>query len=207
MENLNLDALVRTKTENLKDIRNSQMIPWIVYWNNESPISLKVNYSDFLKTYRKSWESHLINIKVGKKDIEVLVHQLQKEPITWSFLHVDFYAITRWKLLTTKISLNCVWESLAIREWAILSEHFREIEVKCLPKNLVDSFDVDLSILEKMWDYLRISDLVIDTEKYTILNNHDDIVVTANAPAKIEKVVENAAVTWANEVSTNEEKK
>ena len=189
MWNLKLDALVRTKAEKLKDVRSDSMVPWIVYWNKEDPISLKIDYSEFLKTFRKSWSSNLIDLKVGKKEIEVLVHQLQKEPITWDFLHVDFYAITRWQELTTKITLNFIWEAMALREWAIIDEHIKEIEVKCLPKNLVDSFDVDLTSLANIWDSIRVSDLKLDTEKYTILNSSDDMVVAANAPAKIDQKV------------------
>ena len=206
MEKLNLDVLVRTGTEKLKDIRSDKMIPWIVYWHKEAPISLKMDYSEFLKTYRKSWGSHLINLKIWNKNLEVLVHQVQKEPATWSFLHIDFYAITKWEVLTTKIHLNFVWECLVVREWAILNEHLKEIEVKCLPKDLVDGFDVDLSTLKKFWDCIRVSDLIINKEKYTILNNQDDIVVIATSPAKIEIEVPVIAEATEWEEKTDTEK-
>lgn len=201
MENLNLEALVRSKTEKLSDIRNNRMVPWIVYWNKEKQISLKINYSDFLKIYRLSWWSRLINLNVWKKNIEVLVHQIQKQPLTWDYLHIDFFAITRWQELTTKISLNFIWESNAVKEWGILNESLKEVEVKCLPKNLVENFDVDLSVLKNIWDSIRISDLKIDTEKFTLLNNTYDIIVAANSPAKIEveQPIVDVPVTWADE--------
>jgi len=60
------------------------------------------------------------------------------------------------------------------------------VEVKCLPKNLVDSIDVDLSLLKNMGDSLRVSDLKIDSSKLEILTNKDDVVVTASKPAKVE---------------------
>lgn len=197
MEKIILNADIRTKEENLKKLRNSKVIPGIVYSHNQEPISFKVNNSELLRVHRKAWESTIVNLKVGKKDIEVLFQEIQRNPITWDFSHIDFYAITRWEKLTTKISLNFVWESPAKKEWAIIEEVTKELEIKCLPKNLVESFEVDLAKLENIWDSIRISDLDIDTETFEIISNIEDTVVMASEPAKAvieEEVTE--AVEW-----------
>jgi large subunit ribosomal protein L25 len=70
--------------------------------------------------------------------------------VTGDFSHIDFYAITRGEKVHTKISLNFTGESLAVKEGNILDEHMKEIEVKCLPKDLVDSFEIDLSRLKEV---------------------------------------------------------
>ncbi len=182
MEKLTLNAEIRAKDETTADLKSLKKLAWVVYWKNQEPIVLKMEYSDFLKTFRKSWESNIINLKVGKKNIEVLVHQIQQNPITWDFIHIDFYAITRWETLTTKITLNFVGDSEAIKEGAILQEQLKEVEVKCLPKNLVDSFEVDLTVLKEIGSSIRVSDLKIDSEKFELLTNQDDVIVTANKP-------------------------
>lgn len=186
MENLSLNAEIRTWDEKLKDIRVSKMVPAIVYWHSQESISIKVDYSEFLKTFRKSWESHIINLNVAWKWLDVLVHSVQKEPVSWDFLHVDFYAITKWETVHTKIHLEFVWSSEAVKEWAILEEHIKEIELKCLPKDLVDSFKVDLSLLKVVWDSIRVSDLGIDLTKYNILTSNSETIVSASKPAKVE---------------------
>lgn len=185
MENLNLNAQLRTKDERLNEIRNSKMIPSIVYWKKHESTLLKVDNSDFLRTFRKSWKSHIINLKYEWKNIEVLVHDIQKEPVTWSFLHVDFFALTKWEKVHTNISLKFVWESQAVKEWAFLEEHIKEIEVKVLPNNLVDYIEVDLSSLKEIWDTIKLSELNIDSTKIEVLTL-DSVVVTAGKPAKIE---------------------
>jgi large subunit ribosomal protein L25 len=108
MENLNLNVQIRTTKELLKEVRTSKMIPAVVYGKNQEPILLKIDNSDFLKTFRKSGESHIINLKTNKKEIEVLVHEIQKEPISGDFLHIDFYAITRGEKVHTKIALSFI---------------------------------------------------------------------------------------------------
>lgn len=189
MKNLKLSATVRNTEEKLKELKSSKMLAWVVYGKKKESTSIKMDYSEFLKTYRKSWESHIIDLTIWKESLEVLVHKVQKSPVSGDFLHIDFYAITKWVKLTTKIHIHFVWESQAVREWWILEESLKEIEVKCLPNDLVDSFEVDLSKLKIIWDSIRVSELGINKEKYEILTNINDVVVSASTPAKMEEIV------------------
>lgn len=201
MENLSLNATLRSTTEKLKELRASKKLPCVVYGHKTESIAITLDYSEFLKTFRKSWESHIITINIDKKSIDVLVHDIQKAPVSGDFIHIDFYAFTKGEALQTNISLNFIWTSAAVKEGAILDEHLKMVEVKCLPKNLVDTIDVDLSLLKNMGDSLRVSDLNIDSSKLEILTNQDDVVVTASKPAKveIEAPIEVPAVTGADE--------
>lgn len=189
MKDLVLNAQKRNKEEKLNEVRASKMVPWVVYGKNKESISIKIDNSDFIKTFRVAGESHIISLNVDGKAIEVLVHDYQKAPVTWEFLHVDFYAITRWEKVTTKVALHFVGDSQASKDGALIEENLKEIEVKTLPKDLVDFFEVNLAKLEKAGDIIRISDLEIDSAKYEILNSADDVVVMASEP-KVSKDVE-----------------
>ena len=186
-----ITADIRTMDTKPATIRKSKKVPGIVYGKTQAPIAFSVDSSDFLRLYRKAGESNIINLKVGKEELEVLVHQTQKHHITGEFTHVDFYAITRGETLQTQIHFNFIGESPAQKEGAIIEEIMKEISVKCLPRNLVDHFDVDLGILKEIGDAIRISDLWIDTEKYELSVHDEDVVATASAP-KVE-VIEDTA--------------
>lgn len=205
MENLILNTQIRTAEEKLSEVRTSSMVPAVVYGKHQEPILLKMDNSDFLRTFRKSGQSHIINLKIGKTEIEVLVHQIQKEPISWDFLHVDFYAITRGEKLTTNIAFNFIWTSQAVKEWGILEEHMKDVEVKVLPKNLVDSFDVDISSLKEIGDSIKLSDLNIDTSIFDILTV-DGVVVSTSKP-KVEIIPDDApeAIETEEEAKTEKE--
>jgi len=200
MEKIILAADIRNAEENNRDIRLNKQVPAVVYGKNQEPISIKVDNSDFLRTFRKAGESNIINLKVGKKDIEVLVHDFQKEPVTGDFIHVDFYALTRGEVLTTKVSLNFVGDSEAVKLGGILEELNKEIEVKCLPKDLVDHFDVDLSVLKEFGDNIKVSDLNLG-DKFEILTPADEVLVLVAKP-KVEKADEEETTT--EEASTEE---
>lgn len=180
-----ITADIRESDLRASDIRKLKKVPAVVYGKTQEPISITLDASDFLRLHRKAGESNIINLKVGKKDLEVLVYQTQKHPISGNFTHIDFYAITRGEALQTKIHFNIIGESEAIKEGAIIEEHTKEVEVKCLPRNLVDHFDVDITVLKEAGDMIRISDLKLDTEKYEILTSLDDVIVSATLPKAI----------------------
>lgn len=199
MEKLNLVAEVRSTTEKLSEVRAANNVPAVVYGHNAENMVIKMNNSDFLRTFRKSGESHIISLEVAGKKHDVLVHDVQREPITGDFLHVDFIFVVKGEAVHTNIALNFINESQAVKEGAILDEHLKELEVKCLPADLVDAFDVDLSVLANMGDSVRVSDLNLG-DKYKVLTNADDVVVAAAKPAKVETTEE----TTSEEENTEE---
>ena len=177
-----ISADIRAGEEKTSHLRKSKKVPGVVYGKTQEPISIVLDASEFLKLYRKAGESNIINVKVGKNDLEVLVHQTQKHPVTGDFTHVDFYAITRGETVTTKIHFNFIGEAPAAKEGAIIEESMKEVEVKCLPRNLVDHFDVDLSVLVEAGDVIRVADLKLDAEKYELTGHDDDIIAAATLP-------------------------
>jgi len=203
-----LTAEVRTQDEKLADLRQNNVVPGVIYGKTQEPISIKMDNSDLLRAYRTAGESTIINLKVGKKEIEVLIHDIQRNPRTDAFTHIDFYAVTRGEKVHTNIHLEFIGEATIKKEGAIIEEHMKELEVKCLPRNLVDHFDVDLSSLVAYGDTIKVSDLGIDAEKYEVLNSEDDVVVIASKPrtqVEEEETTEEAS-TEAEEAGTEEEK-
>lgn len=182
MTKFDISADIRGNDEKISHIRQSKKVPGVVYGKTQDPISLVLDSSDFLRLYRKAGESNIIQLTVGKKKLDVLIHSTQKQPVTGAFTHVDFYAITQGEALHAHIHLNFVGNSQAQKDGAIVEEYIKEIEVKCLPKDLVDHFDVDLSLLQKEGDVIRISDLKLDASKFETTHHAEDVVATATLP-------------------------
>jgi large subunit ribosomal protein L25 len=191
MEKLNLVAEVRSTTEKLSEVRAAKNIPAVIYGHNAENMIIKMNNSDFLRTFRKSGESHIISLEVAGKSHDVLVHDIQREPVSGDFLHIDFIFVIKGEKVHTNIPLSFIGESAAVKAGAILEEHLKDIEVKCLPADLVDAFEVNIAALVEMGSSIRVSDLGI-SDKYTVLTGSDDMVCAATQPAKME-VIEDAA--------------
>lgn len=186
-----LQSLKREKNEDLKALRSSKNVPAVVYGKKQPATSLKLGASDTLKAFRVAWVNHVVSLDIEWKKMDVLFHEVQKHPVTWDIIHVDFLAIAAWEKITSLIPLVFVWNSKAKSdEWAIIEEVLKQIEVKCLATDLVDNFDVDLSKLEKSWDNIKVSDLNISS-KYELLTHKEEVVAVA-VKAK-EEVISNEA--------------
>lgn len=180
MEHVVLNAEIRAKDERVSDIRKEKLVPCVVYGKKQEPISITIDNSSLLRAYRKAGESTIINLHVGKKELDVIIHDIQRNPVTGDFTHMDFYAVTRGEKLSTYIALNFIGTSSAQKEGAIIQEVLKELEVRCLPRYLVNHFDVDISVLKSEGDSIHVRDLGINLEHYELTNDQDDTVVVAS---------------------------
>ena len=207
MKNIALDCVKRNATEKLSALRASRKIPAVVYGHNFPTTSVTLDYSAFLKTHRVAGHSHIITLSVEGKKQDVLIHEVQLHPITGDFQHVDFFAVSATEKLHVRIPLVLVGDSQAQRDGAILDQNMEEIEVKCLAKDLVDNFSVDISKLVVFGDVIHVSDLVgsvINTKVFEVEADLELPVVIAIEPKT--EVVENAAPVAAEVEVINEKK-
>ncbi len=204
MKNIALDCVKRSATEKLTALRASRKIPAVVYGHNVEAVSVTLDYSEFLKVNRVAGHSHIISLSIEGKKHDVLAHDIQCHPVTGDFQHVDFFAVNAAEKLSVGIPVLLIGASQAVRDGAIIDQNLEEIEVKCLPKDLVDNFQVDITVLAAFGDVIHVSDLigtVIDTKIFTVETNLDLPVVTAIEP-KAEKIEDTAPVAAEVEVLT-----
>jgi large subunit ribosomal protein L25 len=135
--------------------------------------------------------SQLISIKVeGQEQPEVaLVREVQRDPIRRTPLHVDFYRVMMTERLTAEIPLEIIGESPVVeaRE-GILLQGLSAIEVECLPGDLVDAIEVDLSDLTEIDQALHVRDLAVPAG-IEILTDPDEMIVHV-VPLEEEEVEE-----------------
>jgi large subunit ribosomal protein L25 len=182
MTSFAISADIRDVNQKTSELRADRKVPGVVYGKTQEPISILCDASDFLRLHRGAGESNIVSLSVGKLKLEVLIYETQKHPVSGEFTHVDFYAITRGEKLTANVHFNFIGEAPATKDGCVIQEVIKEIEVRCLPRDLKDHFDVDLSVLKQEGDSIRFEDLGIDTEKYEVHLHAEDTIVTCSAP-------------------------
>lgn len=190
MDILSLDVQSRNKSLKAKDLLRSNLIPMEYYGRGVGNKSLQVDYQTFRKLFRVSGTNTVIELNVdGKEKFNVLVHEIQQNPITDTITHVDFINVRMDQELHTRIPLKFVGDAPAVRELAgILTHHLTEVEVKCLPKYLVHDIEVSIAPLVDFNSYVRVKDLVVP-DGITILNGPEDIVANVVPPRLEEEPV------------------
>ncbi len=202
---LKLKAEKREKNEKL----SSDVIPAVIYGKGIENQSLKLKKVDFEKIFAVAGESNLIDLDFGNGAIKVLVKDLQRDVLKYTFSHVDFYQVNMKEKITTEIPLHFTGEAKAIKELGgMLMREIQELEVECLPSDLVDHIDVNISTLNTYDDVIKIADLVLPKGFRLVHNNPEDVVVVVVEPkVEVEEVkpVEAAPVVGAPADAKKEE--
>ena len=191
-DTIQLSAQTREKMgKKNESLRAEGLIPGVLYGRKIKNQLVKVDEKDFREVFEKAGESTLVNLSVdGQDKVEVLIHEIQKNPVTEKYIHIDFYQIRRGEKIIAKITLNFVGESPAVKNQdGVLIKNYDELEIKCLPKDLVHDIKVDLSKLENLEDAIRIKDLDIPKE-IEILADEENAVVTVAPPRTAEELEE-----------------
>ncbi|MBP6889151.1 MAG: 50S ribosomal protein L25 [Candidatus Moranbacteria bacterium] len=183
-DTLSLSVLPREAAgKNLNSSRKSGLIPAVLYGRGISPKMFWVNIIEFGKVLHVTGESTIFSLVAGKSAaLNVLVHDVQLDPISNRVSHVDFYQVDMDEELETDIPLEFIGEAPAVRELGgILVKTLESIGVRCLPKNLPHSIAVDISTLVTFDDQIKVSDLALG-ETIEIMTDVDTVLALVEAP-------------------------
>jgi large subunit ribosomal protein L25 len=192
---LKLTAQKREKNEKM----GTDYLPAVVYGKGLDSRSLKLNRIEFDKIFAVAGESNLINLDIDGQVAKVLVKDMQKDPVKNFVTHVDFYEVNMKEKVTAEIPLHFVGESKAVKELGgILVKEMHEVKVECLPGDLVDHFDVDISSLATLDDVIKVGDLSLPKDMELLLDPETTIAMVAEPKEEPVEVVESVAAEGEN---------
>lgn len=174
-----LEAKIRT--EIAKEARLNDVIPAVVYGKDTPSTMIAVGVSEFIKVYRTAGKNHVITLNVDKKKYNVLVHEAQRHPVTGAFLHLDFLTVDMKAEVHVQIPVNLVGVSPAVVAGGELHQIMNALDVKCLPTDIVDGFDLDISVITENGTTLHVSDIKVDTKKFHVVSLPEEAVVSVHA--------------------------
>jgi len=176
MEGVKLEAKKRTETGKgpCRRLRSKGLIPSIMYGHKDI-INLVLNQHEFGKLTHHITKSTIINLNVEGKVYDVLIKDYEKDYIKDKFIHIDFFELQKDKTAIFFIPVNCTGSSAGVKEGGTLVKHLTEIKVECLPKDIVDHFDFDVTELN-IGDSIHIGDVKFDS-KFKILTNPEEVIV------------------------------
>lgn len=180
---MSLDVQSRDKNMKAKELLAANIIPIEFYGRGVKNKSLQVDYQTFRKLFRVTGTNMIVELNVdGSEKINALVQDVVYNPATDSITHVDFINVKMGEAIHTHIPLELVGVAPAVKELSgMLMHHLNEIEVKCLPKDLVHTIEVNIDSLIDFNTYIRVKDLVVPST-LEVLNDPEDVVVTVVAP-------------------------
>lgn len=198
MDTISLDVFTRDPGVRARKLLASDMIPVEFYGRGIENLHLKVDYQTFRRAFIKAGSNTILEVDVdgGKSKMNAIVHDVQYDPVRDTIIHVDLMKVVMTEKIHAKIPLTFVGIAPAVKELGgTLATHIDEVEVSCLPGDLVHSIEVNVESLVDFHTFLRVKDLVVE-KNMEILVDEEAIVAAVVAPK-----VESEAPVEAAEVA------
>lgn len=158
--------------------RKAGQIPAVIYGHAIKSQPLFVVAKDFEKVYKEVGESTLIALEIEGKKRNVLIHEINKDPISDQILHIDFYQVKMDEKIKAHIPLVFIGEAPVIKtEGGTLIKNIQEIEVEAKALDLPHQIEVDVSRLQTFDDNVYIKDLKI-SDQVKILAEPNEVVAS-----------------------------
>jgi large subunit ribosomal protein L25 len=174
-----------------RQLRREGLLPAVFYGPGSSSIMLSVDYPELRTIIKKAASEQIIlelritsDSGVAKKN--VMLKELQIDPIKDTYLHADFYEISMDKEITVNIPVHLINTPIGVTQAGGILQHVRrELSISCLPDKLVDALELDVSGLD-IGDSLHVSDIEVPAGITLLDEDHMTVAVVA-APTVMPK--------------------
>jgi large subunit ribosomal protein L25 len=199
MEKVILEASKRDVVgKQVKALRREGKLPAVIYGRHTEPVNVNLDAHSASMVLAKLTSSSLVTINVDGTEYFALVREKQRDYIKNRLLHVDFLAVSLTEKLRTRVSVHFVGVSPAVKDYnAVMVHNLEQLEVECLPNDLPERIDLDISVMARPGDGVRVRDVHVG-DNVRILNDPDTMVAVATF-AKVEE--EGAGVPGAEGVT------
>ena len=211
---IELNAELRTDTGKgaSRRLRHANKVPAILYGAGKDPENLTLEQKDVqYELQHEAFYTQVLELNIGGKKQDVLLRDLQHHPYKQAILHMDFQRVEAKKEMHVNVPLHFINEDIAPgvkTEGGAISHVITEVEVVCLPKDIPEFIDVDLSELH-MGEIVHLSDLKMPAgvEVFALKQGeeHDSAVATIHARKVAEEPEAEAPGEAAAEPETREE--
>jgi large subunit ribosomal protein L25 len=172
----------------IKALRRAGKLPAVIYGRHTEPINVSLDAHSASLVLGRLTSSSLVNIELDGTEYPTLVREKQRDYIKNRLLHVDFLAVSLNESIRANVIVNFVGVSPAVKDFnAVFVVNLASLEVECLPTDLPERIDVDISVLARPGDGIRVRDIKV-SDKVLLLDDPDTMVAVATF-AKVEEEV------------------
>jgi len=171
-------------------LRKQGKIPVILYGPQTPAVPLTVEKKDIFRILRsETGENTIFKVSFNSESQDAMIKEVQKDPVTDEILHADLIRIAMDKVIRVSVPVVLVGEAVGVKAEGGFVDHItREVDVECLPKNIPDHIEVDISSLH-INQSLKIEDIV-PPEGVKIVEDLNTVVALVAAPSVEEVEVE-----------------
>ena len=152
-------------------------LPGIVYGHNTEPTPITLDKLEFQKVFVKSGRTHLVDLAVDGRNEKVLIREIQTHPRRLGPIHVDLYQVNLQEKIQVEVPIHVTGEAAPVKQGdGDILQPMHSVRVECLPSDIPEAFEVDITPLDEIEAELRVKDLTVPKD-VTVLDDPEDLVV------------------------------
>ena len=170
--------------KSVKELRRTGIVPIHVYGSGFESLNLQASVSVVRSIVAKAGTNIPVTVSVAGLDSPLFsfIREVQRHPLTEAILHVDFLRVPLMQPMTSAVPITIVGEAPAVRYMGgVLNQALQTIQVECLPLDIPQGVEVDISTLESFDRSIYVSDIDLGP-KVTILSGPGEMIARINAP-------------------------
>ncbi len=170
----------------IRALRRDGKIPGVYYYHGEENVNLEIDKKNLYRALGTG--QHVFEVTMNGETQYVMIKEIQYHPVTDEVMHVDLMRVRRSEKMTFTIPILLQGEAIGVQEGGVLSQILTAIDVNCLPTNVPESINVDISDLElnSTISVIDITDIPDDVE---IVTSEESTVATITPPKEEEEPV------------------
>lgn len=182
-----LSAALREPGHPRRD-RAAGFVPAVVYGHAVAPMVLRVDEHALTVMLTRGGAHHLVELSIAgeSQPRTVVVKEIQLHPVTRALVHVDFQAVSARERIHAEVPLRLLGEDVVTKAGGVLQVVLHQLRITCLPADLPDHADVDVSQLA-IGRSLAVRDMKLGAG-ITVLTDADEVLVRVVAPRAAETV-------------------
>ncbi len=179
---INADLREKTTKSQLKQLRKAGKIPAVFYSAHKDSQLITLDAKEFRHLLLAG--ANIFDLAVGKgRQKACIVREIQVDPVTDEIVHVDLLGIKASEKVSMKVPIILVGEAVGVKDFGGILEHqMREVEISCLPKDIPENIEIDISNLN-IGDSVTIGDLKIENVEF--LADAEQTVASVSHPKKV----------------------
>lgn len=167
-----------------RKLRAAGRVPAVFYGHDQEATRLSVDAREMVHVLRSSGGSNvLLDLMVDGKAHLAMPREIQRDHIHNKLIHIDFLAVSRTETITVDVPVIEFGDAAGVKEGGVVEHHLRDLRVECLPQDVPEQLDVDISELN-IGDMIHVRDVVVPAG-VTVLTNPDDAVLSVITPAAL----------------------
>lgn len=192
METIELRASSREVLgKKVRFLRRQGIVPLHIFGHGIASLALQSDIAQVQEVLAQAGKTKIINVKLEKSKTprNVVVREIQRNPMTGRLLHVDLYQVKMTEKLHVEVPIHLVGEApaLKLRE-NMLEQELYSLNIECLPDKIPASIELDISSLAEAEQALQVRDIILDKE-ITVLNDPEHLIAKISS-RPVEKVEE-----------------